>query len=149
MILLKLDSRGWPFSLVSADFSGPAPSGHATFADFEALDAWKAAHEGIRPENFTPKAGNDPWSTYESALAAGYTDQSTGLHLKTEREAQTLFTSQVTLLQLAVTAKVAPATVDLWDASGTKRTLALADFFALMLRYGLYCQQLFATRPIV
>ena len=90
----------------------------------------------------------DTQSAYESALEAGFVDPVTKLHLKTDRASQTLFTSQVTLLQLATAAKVAPATTDIWDQTGAKRTLPLADFYGLMLRYGLYCQQLFSTRPI-
>lgn len=90
----------------------------------------------------------DTQSAYESALEAGFVDPVTKLHLKTDRASQTLFTSQVTLLQLATAAKVAPATTDIWDQTGAKHTLPLADFYGLMLRYGMYCQQLFATRPI-
>lgn len=97
-----------------------------------------------RPDQPAP----DPQEAYESALEAGYIDGPTKIHLKTDRASQTLFTSQVTLLQLATAAKVAPATTDIWDQTGTKRTLPLADFYGLMLRYGLHCQALFATRPI-
>lgn len=86
----------------------------------------------------------DPQDEYESALAAGYVDATTKIHLKTDRASQTLFTSQVTLIQLAASAKMAPANVDIWDYSGEKHTITLAEFYGLMLRYGMYCQGLFA-----
>jgi hypothetical protein len=82
---------------------------------------------------------------YAAQQALGYLDATTGLKLKATENAKQQFTSQVTLLQLALSVSaVGPSSpVEIWDYNNAMQTLPLSDFMGLMLRYGLHCQQLF------
>ena len=76
MILLKLDSRGWPDRLVDWSFNGNAPAGHAVFQDFDALNDWKKKNESLRPENNVTVSAPVPdevqtWKLREALAVAG------------------------------------------------------------------------------
>lgn len=83
---------------------------------------------------------------YATALAPGYLDDSTGLRLKATEAAQSKFTSALALLDLALGAGALTSASDFtfWDYADQMQTLSVADFKALMLRYGLWCAQQFA-----
>lgn len=82
---------------------------------------------------------------YADQQALGYVDIPTGLKLKTTENAQAKFTSQVTLLQLALSAgAITTATPQtFWDYADVEQTLTTGDLFALMLRYGMHCKTIF------
>lgn len=82
---------------------------------------------------------------YAEQQSLGYLDATTGLKLKTTEHAQAKFTSQVALVQLALSAAViTPATPQtIWDFADAEQELSTADFLGLMLRYGLHCKTLF------
>lgn len=117
----------------------PANSGTPSPANADADLAWAIAHP-------TPPVPTRQ-QVYEAQLAAGYLDSATGLKLKTTEYAQGKFTSQVALLNLALSAGACSPTTPqtIWDFAGQPHTLATSDLLALMLRYGVFCTQLFAN----
>lgn len=84
---------------------------------------------------------------YEQQQALGYEDATTGLKLKMTDRARSHFTSQVTLVQVALSAGIINTSTPqhLWDFNDAEQTLSTADFLALMLRYGVAWQTMFAT----
>ena len=82
---------------------------------------------------------------YAAQLAAGYTDEATGIKLKTTEQAQSKFTQGLVLIARALDAGqlTDESTFSIWDFDNVEHVLTVADYRALILRYGLFCQQLF------
>lgn len=82
---------------------------------------------------------------YAAALAPGYLDVPTGIRLKTVERAQAKFARMVTLIELALGAGAMTSSSDLvfFDFADQPQTLTVANFKALMLRYGVHCKGLF------
>ncbi len=81
---------------------------------------------------------------YFAQQAQGYLDSETGLLLKTTEAAQSSFVRLLTLLREAESLGALPPTAIIWDATNSPHELSVIDLRALMVRYGLYCAQLFA-----
>jgi hypothetical protein len=84
---------------------------------------------------------------YDEKLVLGYVDTQTGIRLKTTQSAQNKFTSQVTLISLALSKNVmTQATpVQFWDFNDEEKVLTVSDFLSLMLRYGSFCSNLYSV----
>jgi hypothetical protein len=116
-----------------------------TVGEYQTWRANKIAN-GWAPPPPSPRVKTDA-EIYADQLAAGYLDPVTGIKLKTTEGAQAKFTSQVTLLQVAIGAGALTTSspTQLWDFDDNPHTLTVAQAFGLLLRYGLHCQTLFAT----
>jgi chaperonin cofactor prefoldin len=77
---------------------------------------------------------------YDNALAAGYTDETTGIKLRADSTAQRKFTSQLLILRTAVEYGGAPTNmpVQIWDYNGAVQSLSFTDYVGLMLRFGVW-----------
>ena len=77
---------------------------------------------------------------YDNALAAGYTDETTGIKLRADSTAQRKFTSQLLILRTAVEYAGAPTNmpVQIWDYNGAVQSLPFTDYVGLMLRFGMW-----------
>lgn len=84
---------------------------------------------------------------YAMKLAEGYTDATTGKKLKTTESAQAEFTKQNSLYELALKkgAVTESTEVTFWDFEDNPHVLTLSEYQNLLLRYGLYCQYLYAN----
>ena len=73
--------------------------------------------------------------------------ETTQIKLKTTESAQQKFTSQVALTQVALQAGVInlESQMSVWDYNDTEKQLTVQEFLGLILRYGMYCQALFAN----
>lgn len=132
----------WQKNDVPDDFPpGTVPAG-AQLLDAAGFAAFVAS---LPPPTPSAPAGESPEQVYLSKQAEGYLDSPTSLKLKTTESAQQKFTSQVTLLQLALASGqiTTSSPVELWDYDDEIHTLPLSDFMGLMLRYGFHCNQLF------
>ena len=122
----------------------PAPEGFEamTVSEFE---AWRA--DEIAAGWDPPVEDQEPTEEdiYIAQLNSGYEDATTGIKLKTTERAQAKFTSQVALIQLALSAGAIDGQTaqTFFDFSDAAQQLTTADFLALMLRYGAHCQYLF------
>lgn len=96
-------------------------------------------------DNPPPPAPPPQDQIYADHLAAGFDDPVTGIKFKTVERAQAKFGRMCTLIDLATNqgAMSADSVVTLFDYSEAQHELTVAEFRALMLRYGIYCKQLF------
>lgn len=85
------------------------------------------------------------WNQWNSILQSGYRDEQLQIKLKTTEEAQTAFTSMITLINEALTAGVVnwDTIVSVWDFDGKEQQVSVTNLKLLLLRYGLYCKQMF------
>ncbi|WP_438482725.1 hypothetical protein [Oleiharenicola lentus] len=91
-----------------------------------------------------------PAQIYAAQLAVGFLDADTGVKLKTTERARSMFTSQATLIQLALgvlpleaRAPFLASPQQIWDFNDEEQTLSTADLIGLLLRYGQHWQTLF------
>lgn len=84
-------------------------------------------------------------ASYESAQSDGYTDQITGVKLKTTTKAQSAFTSLVTMIQegLSLGAITNDTQQTIWDFNNQPVVLTTLQVRQLMFRYGLHCKSFF------
>lgn len=82
---------------------------------------------------------------YKAALESGYTDEVTGVKLKTTHKAQRDFTSLVTMIQeglsLGAITNDTPQTI--WNYSDEPVVLTTLQVRQLLFRYGLHCKAFF------
>lgn len=121
----------WPVWTQSGSVGGP-------HIEYTHLNTWVL--------DWSVEAGEpDEYAVWQQHLDAGYEDQVSGIKLKTTVEAQEYFAHMVTLLTLAMSAGAIDSnTVQaIWDYDGVSHNLTTGDTLALLLRYGIFCQQLF------
>jgi hypothetical protein len=126
--------------------TAPVPPGWEAMT-VAAYEAWRDAEiaGGWAPPPAPPVQKTDA-EIYAEHLALGFTDPVTGIKLKTTEGAQAKFTSQATLLQVALGAGAitVASNTQVWDFNDSPHTLTVGAALGLLLRYGLHCQQLFA-----
>lgn len=84
---------------------------------------------------------------YTLKLSEGYFDETTSIKLKTTESAQAEFTKQNSLFELAIKKgqMTDSSNVTFWDFEDNPQSLTFSEYQNLLLRYGMYCQYLYAN----
>lgn len=59
-LLFKKDNNGWPTQLLSSNYNGPTAPDQVVFETWDAVDQWKDANPGKRPQNAVSQASTAP-----------------------------------------------------------------------------------------
>ncbi len=83
--------------------------------------------------------------SYESALNDGWTDDVTGVKLKTTKHAQEMFTGLVTMLQEGISLGLITNDTEqvIWNYDNEPVTLTVLQIRQILFRYGMHCKSFF------